>query len=174
MDEKKTNKNLLKTLWQLVKFGLVGISNTLVSYAIYNLFYFVLIKNVHVAIVMSFVISVLNAWVWQTLFVFKEQEDGEKRVWWWVLIKTYISYSFTGLFLAEILTIIWLKTIHIQDYLGSLMDWVNGFGIVNYGTTYDFAVAIAPFLNMVITIPLNFIINKFWAYKQGKKKGVQK
>lgn len=33
-------------------------------------------------------------------------------------------------------------------------------------TAKDLAVSLAPFLNMVFTIPINFCINKFWEYKQ--------
>ena len=51
----------------------------------------------------------------------------------------------------------------------SLQAWVNGFGIITFGNTYDFAVSLAPFLNMVITIPINFVMNKFWAYRQKDK-----
>ncbi|MBQ4270516.1 MAG: GtrA family protein [Clostridiales bacterium] len=155
---------------QAIKFGIVGLVNTFVSYGVYTFCYYVLGTNEHVGNIMGFIISVFNAWIWQSKFVFKEDESGEKRVWWKVLIKTYISYSFTGLFLTEMLLIFWLNILSIQDHLGSVMDWVNGFGIITFGNTYDFAVSLAPFLNMVITIPINFVMNKFWAYRQKGKK----
>jgi putative flippase GtrA len=34
--------------------------------------------------------------------------------------------------------------------------WINVFGISKY---------VAPLINLVISIPLNFIINKFWAFR---------
>ena len=37
-------------------------------------------------------------------------------------------------------------------------------------TNNDLAVTLAPILNMFITIPINFVINKFWAYRQKDKK----
>lgn len=153
---------------QAIKFGIVGLVNTFVSYAVYTFFYYVLGTNEHVANIMGFVISVFNAWIWQSRFVFKEDESKEKRVWWQVLIKTYISYSFTGLFLTELLLIVWLKLVCIQNFDGPFMEWVNSFGIITFNNTYDFSVSLAPFLNMVITIPINFLINKFWAYRQKK------
>lgn len=167
-------KKGLAALWQVIKFGMVGVINTIVSLVVYNLCYHVLHTNEHVANVAGFVVSVFNAFLLQNKFVFKENEDGEKRVWWKVLIKTYISYSFSGLFLTELLLTLWLHVIHIEQYTGSLTTWLNQimlFGHVPFANWDNLktAVTIAPLLNMVITIPINFCINKFWAYRQKKK-----
>ena len=149
-------KKGLAAFWQFIKFGLVGVSNTVVSYVTYSLVYYWILGSapmvdgirVQIANVAGFVISVLNAYIWQSKFVFKEQEDGEHRVWWKVLIKTYISYAFSGLLLTSLLLAFWLDILHIEQYV---------------------AVSLAPFLNMVVTIPINFCINKFWAYRQKTK-----
>lgn len=175
-DEEKKNKKGLAALWQFIKFGLVGVSNTVVSYVTYSLTYYWILGvsamtddiKVQIANVVGFVISVLNAYIWQSKFVFKEQESGEHRVWWKVLIKTYISYAFSGLFLTAVLLALWLKVVHIEQYLGGVAQWLTGFGLQLSAT--DVAVSLAPFLNMVITIPINFCINKFWAYRQKDKK----
>ena len=95
-------------------------------------------------------------------FVFAESKEGEHRIWWQVLIKTYISYAFTGLFLTELLLFLWLDVIHIDQYLQPVATWMAGYGVIM--TPKDLAVSIAPFLNMVFTIPINFCANKFWAF----------
>lgn len=120
----------------------------------------------HIANITGFVITVFTAFLLQNKFVFKQDENGEKRVWWKVLIKTYISYSFTGLFLTELLLMLWINVIDLGQYLGGVCEWLTGFG-VNF-EPQDLAASLAPILNMVITIPLNFVINKFWAYRQKK------
>ena len=84
-----------------------------------------------------------------------------------MLIKTYISYSFTGLFMTELLLLLWINVINLGQYLGGVCEWLLGFGIIF--EPQDLAASLAPLLNMVITIPVNFIINKFWAYRQKKK-----
>lgn len=160
MSEKKSK---LAALWQFVKFGLVGAFNTLLSYGIYNLCYYAFNTGVHIANIVGFIISVLSAYLLQSKFVFKQEEGSEKRVWWKVLIKTYISYSFTGLLLTELLLLLWMNVIDISQYLGGACGWLAGFGIVF--TPKDLAASLAPLLNMVVTIPTNFIINKFWAYR---------
>lgn len=168
-EQKTTAKTKgLAALWQFIKFGLVGVSNTVVSYVTYSICYYVFHTNVHVANIVGFIISVLNAYIWQSKFVFKESEEGEHRVWWQVLIKTYISYAFSGLFLTEVLLVLWLNVLHIEQYLEPVVGWLAGFGFSM--TAKDAAVSLAPFLNMVVTIPINFCINKFWAYRQKNKK----
>lgn len=74
-------------------------------------------------------------------FVFKD--GNEKQPFFKGLVKVYISYSVTGLFLMAIL-------LYIEEDI---------FGVPHY---------IATLMNMVVTVPINFILNKFWAYKDKK------
>lgn len=164
MEGQKKKNRKLETLWQLIKFGLVGVSNTIVSYVVNSVCYLVLGFNEYVATFLGFVISVLNAYFWQSRFVFRESEDGEHRVWWQVLIKTYISYAFSGLLLTEFLLFLWIQVLDIGQYMTPLADWLANYGV--HMTPKDVAVLLVPFINMAITIPLNFCINKFWAYRQ--------
>ena len=67
----------LKELWdkigvQFIKFGMVGVSNTVVSLATYYLFTFF---GVHylIANALGFVTGTLNAYYWNSKFVFKEE-----------------------------------------------------------------------------------------------------
>ena len=124
---------------QFFGFTIVGASNTLISYCIYAILVLLHINYV-VANIIGYIVSIFNAYYWNNKVVFKK-EKGEHRVWWKVLMKTFISYSGTGLILSNILLII----------------WVDGFNIHEM---------IAPIVNMLITVPLNYILNKYWAYKQ--------
>lgn len=160
----KTN-NRISTFLQFIKFGIVGAINTISSYLIYNFCYYVLKTGPHIANIFGFIITVFVAYLLQSRFVFKSGE-GEKRVWWKVLIKTYISYSFTGLFLTELLLLLWLNVINLGQYLEGVCERLSGIGITI--DQYDLAASLAPLMNLVITVPLNFIINKFWAYRQKK------
>lgn len=71
--------------------------------------------------------------------VFVMTNKGE-RSFWKILIKTYVSYLFTGLFLNSILLVIWVKTFKVPEL-------------------------IAPIINLVINVPLNFLINKLGGFK---------
>lgn len=156
-----------KLLKQIVSFGLVGVLNTLVNQLIYML---CLWLGMHylIASIIGFVISVLHAYLWQTKLVFKEDESLEKRVWWKVLLKTYAAYAFTGLFLNNVLLILWIDVIRIDRFTPPLTELA-----VSLGFKYEnkeLAEVIAPLLNIFVNVPLNFIINKFWAYRQKKSK----
>lgn len=134
VDEEKINGFL-----QFVKFGLVGISNTAVHYCIYLICSFIGLHYI-MANFMAFTVSVLNSFYWNSRYVF-HQTDGKKRSLMGTLIKTFISYGFTGLLLSSILLYIEVDMLQINALL-------------------------APVINLIVTIPLNFIINKFWAFKE--------
>lgn len=154
----KTNKGLP----QFIKFAMVGLFNTFLTIAVYNLFYHVFNASYHFANVMAFIISVFSAYILQNFFVFKK-EESEKRVWWKVLIKTYISYGFTGLILTEILLTFWIEIIRIERYIGFIVNLASDYGVIM--SAHDMAVTIAPFLNVFITVPINFLLNKKWTYR---------
>lgn len=145
---KKLNisEDLSKSLIQFVKFGIVGTSNTLISYVI-NVAVLFLLKPLHVewdyiaGNLISFALSVLWSFYWNNRVVFTIQ-DGEKRSIWQVLLKTYIAYGFTGIVLNNILSWVWINCLDVSKF-------------------------IAPLINLIISVPLNFLINKFWAFKSG-------
>ncbi len=96
----------LKELWdkigvQFIKFGMVGVSNTVVSLATYYLFTFF---GVHylIANALGFVTGTLNAYYWNSKFVFKEEakESGNKKRipgknLYFLWIQLHPQYSFT-------------------------------------------------------------------------------
>ena len=125
--------------WQFIKFGLVGLSNTAVSLAVY---YLVLWLNPSLYVlgsILGTIISIANAFFWNDRFVFKGNDNSlpakMRR-----LGKTYVSYGGTS---ALSTFLLWLE--------------VAAFGV---SKTW------APIVNLLITIPLNFLINKFWTFKK--------
>lgn len=144
---KDLTDEIFGTFMQFVKFGIVGLSNTVISYILYVMSLLLFRKlqilpnsGYLVAQVIAFVLSVLWSFYWNNKLVFTLQE-GEERSVFKALIKTYISYSFTGLFLNSILLVLWVKVLHISEF-------------------------IAPIINLLVSVPLNFVINKFWAFRK--------
>lgn len=158
---------------QFIKFGLVGVSNTLVNYLVYVIFVALGVHYV-IANALGFIISVLNAYFWGSRFVFKEDETKEKRVWWQVLLKTYASYAL-GFGINTVLLILWIDLLNIGVYfgfVGDIIGWASGLlsFLPESMTVEGISEIVAPILNMFITVPINFVINKFWAYRQKAKK----
>ena len=125
-------------LFQFIKFGIVGVSNTLISYIIYSFLIYINFYYIFASII-AFFISVLNSYFWNNKYVFKKN-NGQSRNNIHSLLKTYLSYAFTGLILQNILLFFFIEIFNISKY-------------------------IAPLLGLIITIPINFILNKQWAYK---------
>lgn len=157
---------------QFIKFGLVGVSNTLVNYIGYVIFVSIGVHYV-IANALGFVISVLNAYFWGSRFVFKEDETKEKRIWWQVLLKTYASYTL-GFVLNTLLLILWIDITNIGQYFGFVGEIIGAlsdtFSFLPSGMTVEeISEIVAPILNMFVTVPINFLVNKFWAYRQKNK-----
>lgn len=134
----KTSKD---SILQFIKFGIVGVSNTLVNYAFYSLFVFLGMPYL-IANFLSFSISVLNSFFWNNRYVFKLGES-QTRTWWKVLTKSYLSYSITGIFLTSLLLWFWVSVLGLSEYIA----WL---------------------LNIPICIPINFLLNKYWAYRSAR------
>ena len=127
--------NWKEVLVQFIKFGIIGASNTLVSTSIYYVFIWIDPKLYFLGNVVGWIVSVFNSFYWNNRFVFKNSEFS----WWQKLLRTYMAYG--GSFIVGSIT---------------LAIMVSGLGVSEW---------LAPWINMVITIPLNFILNKFWAFK---------
>lgn len=130
------NRDNWKTaLIQFIKFGIIGVSNTLISTAVYYLFVWINTALYFAGNVVGWIVSVFNSFYWNNRFVFKDSEFS----WWKKLFRTYLAYG--GSFVVgSLLLVLQVRVLGISEWL-------------------------APWINMVITIPLNFLLNKFWAFK---------
>lgn len=119
---------------QFIKFGVVGISNTLIALMVYYFFLF-LGCNYLVSNIFSWLVSVLNAYFWNNRYVFKN------NVYWLkALLKTYLSYGFSFM-------------------LSMLLLWVSV-------EKFDVSQILAPILVLLITTPMNFVMNKYWTFRR--------
>jgi len=137
-------KGLVKTAVQFVKFGIVGVSNTLISLVIYYIGLYFGIYYV-ISNVLGFFAGTLNAYYWNNKYVFRK-EEGEERSTAKSMVKVFVSYGIS-LGLSTALLVLWVDVVGIHE-------------------------KIAPLLNLCITIPLNFVMNKFWAFRAEKKAGL--
>lgn len=83
----------------------------------------------------SFCFSVLHSFLWSRMFVFREAGNI-----WLTLGKVFLSFVGTGLILQGLLLMLWVDVMGIPEILG-------------------------PLFNIAILTPVNFVIQKFWAYK---------
>lgn len=122
---------------QFIKFGIVGVFNTLVSLVVYYVFLWIDPRLYLLGNVAGWIVSVANAFFWNNKYVFQSQ-SSDMGTFLKKLGKTYLSYGATFL----------LSTVLLYLEV-SVLNW---------------SVVVSPILNLVITIPLNFLLNKFWTF----------
>ena len=127
-----------KLFWQFFKFGIVGLSNTAVSMAVYYVFLWIDPNLYMLGSILGTILSIANAFLWNDLFVFPNKDRSVKGIL-KRLGKTYISYGGTSI-LSNVL--LWLEVTFLQVS----KTW-------------------APVVNLLVTIPLNFVINKLWTFR---------
>lgn len=125
------------TIFQFVKFGIVGVSNTAISLIVYYIIYWINPEWYMIGNIAGWVISVSNAFFWNNRYVFKSQSEGMRQLL-KRIGKTYLSYGATFLMSAAFL--------HVEV---DILHW---------------SAVICPIINLVLTIPLNFLLNKFWTF----------
>ncbi len=164
------NNPKFSSLSQFIKFCLVGVSNTLISYGIDMLCFYILFafcefeslifllakmgvtaSNKIIKVVFSsalaFFVSVINSYLLNNRFVFKSGNSTLKQHL-KSFFKTLLSYGITGLVISPL-----------------IKSWLTGFTVVNFKIPYS----LASFGTLLVTVPINFILNKFWAFKNKKQ-----
>ncbi len=141
---KKTQENRDR-LTQFVKFCMVGVSNVAFSYTV-NVLTLLLVNLVApglkydyiVANTVAFLLSVYWSFFWNSRKVFhlKARSKAQRRK---ALLRSYLCYGFTGILLNNLLSTLWIEGLGISKFL-------------------------APLLNLVFTIPINYLTNKKWAF----------
>lgn len=134
-------------LLQFVKFGLVGISNTAISYGIEMLCYYVLFANVAwedntrivITSVLAFLISVTHSYYWNNRYVFGSGTRKTALQHLRAYLKTVVCYGVTGLVISPLMKM-----------------WLSGMGVPYWSASLG---------SLVVTIPMNFIMNKLWAFR---------
>ena len=128
---------------QLFRFMLVGVSNTIVSYVFYLIVFF-LSQNYIAGNFAGFVTGTINAYFWNSKFVFAKRESKPDYK---QLAKTFASYGATFLLSTGSLYLL-INKVHINA-------------------------VIAPIVNTVLIFVINFLLNKFWVYGKGEKDDAQ-
>jgi len=127
---------------QFIKFGIVGLSNTTISYLIMVSCLFALSPlhyryDYFIANIIAFIISVIWSFYWNQRFVFRVENENRnviiKR-----LVKTYIAYFMSGIIVANYALWFFIEICDVNKYF-------------------------APILTLLITVPMNFLVIKFWA-----------
>jgi len=148
---------IYKKFHQFIRFGIVGATNFVIALIVYNLvlwIFRVIPDGSHsanqaialmfrfdyqIANVLSFIISVLNAYILNRLWVFKKEAKKTSQG---AVVRFFASYGLTFA-LSIFLAWFWVEIVNIPK-------------------------AVVPFLNVLITTPLNFLLSKYFAFRDYK------
>lgn len=131
---------------QFWKFGLIGLINTVLFFAIY---YLLLYFGLHYifANFIAFVVTVLSAYYFNGKFVFKPKQQSEEAP-----TQSDRPPLHKGIVLIKVFAV-YTSTITLST--GLLFLQVEVIGISEL---------IAPLFNLCVTVPINFLLNKYWAF----------
>lgn len=133
---------------QFIQFGMVGVSNTVISYCIYalsvRLFQFKQWfpeTGYLIAQIDAFFLSATWGYFWNNYFTFQEHQKRSAQEWITGLLKAYISYSFAGLGCSTVILYYLVGQLGLSPYVGQA-------------------------INLMVGIPLNFLLNKLWVFRR--------
>ncbi|MCL1904098.1 MAG: GtrA family protein [Oscillospiraceae bacterium] len=160
---------------QFVKFGIVGLSNTLVYLLIFNSL--LSFTGEDIAYFAGFIISVINAYFWSSRFVFAKQEPTDGLCSSKGLTTAAKQEPTDGLCSSKDLTTAAkqeptdgrkstaakrLVKLYIAYGLTTLLGYALMKLLIN---SFEISARISSFLILFLTIPLNFILNKLWVFR---------
>lgn len=145
MQNRTKAETLRPAFTQFFRYCFIGLSNTLLNYILY-VTCLSLIRAVKsgleydyvAASIVSFFLCVFWSFFWNSRYVF--QDGRENRKWAVALLKMYLAYSVSGILLNNVLLYLYISVLGISVY-------------------------IAPILSLIICVPVNFIMNKYWAFR---------
>ena len=135
-------------LKQFLKFIVAGVAAAAANFAVYNLLLWAFSGwrweyTYVLAQLISYFISILVTFALSRRFVFNSPEERQVH-WFKALLRMIAVYSFTGIVLNSMLSVLWVEVLLIPKTMVSI-------------------------LNDITAGPVNFLMNKFWAFREKKK-----
>ena len=124
---------------QFIKFAVIGVSNTLVSLIVYYIFVFIDPGLYIVGNTVGYAAGVLNSYFWNERFVFDRKGQSHLKG----IFKMYLSSIFIYL-LNTFMLFVLVRFIGLSE-------------------------KIAPRIVAAVLLPCNFLINKFFTFRQRNK-----
>lgn len=147
------NAETKKTIWQMVKFGIVGILNTLVDFAVFQTLNLTL-GWVYAAQVLGYTAGVINSYFWNSNWTFREQRTRSLKEMGLFLLVNLASLSVS-------LGMIWL----LREVAGITNEWVATWmpqaiaGFIKGDT-------LCKLIATVFAIAVNYLGNRLFVFKK--------
>ena len=147
------NEEAKKTLWQMAKFAIVGVLNTLVDFAVFQTLNLTL-GWVYAAQVLGYTAGIINSYLWNSNWTFREQRTRSLRE---LVLFLLVNIASLGVSLG----MIWL----LKDGFGITNEWVASWmpkaisGFIKGDT-------VCKLIATVFAIAVNYLGNRLFVFKK--------
>lgn len=142
-----------KTLWQMAKFAIVGVLNTLVDFAVFQSLNLTL-GWVYAAQVIGYTAGIINSYLWNSNWTFREQRTRSLREMGLFLLVNLAS-------LGVSLGMIWL----LRDVVGISNEWV-ALWMPQWLAGFIKGDTVCKLIATVFAIAVNYLGNRLFVFKK--------
>jgi putative flippase GtrA len=154
------NKDAKAALRQMMKFAVVGVLNTLVDFAVFQTLNLTL-GWVYVAQVIGYVFGVINSYIWNSKWTFREQRTHSLRE---MVLFLLVNLASLGVSLG----MIWL----CREVLGVTDEWVARW-MPQVLTRFIKGDTVSKLIATVVAIAVNYLGNRLLVFRNKTDAGEQ-
>ncbi|MDR1794439.1 MAG: GtrA family protein [Erysipelotrichaceae bacterium] len=129
---------------QFIQFGVVGVINTTVHTVLYNIA--LPYTGYGIAQTIGFFVSSVGGFLLNKFFVFENKDKDNSMI-----VRYYCTYIFSYCLMMA-----------LSYFYEDILKLDLNFLIPVLGKTVN----ILPLMTLVVTVPVNFFLSKFWVYKK--------
>jgi putative flippase GtrA len=147
-----TKTDNYKNLWQLIKFSLVGVLNTLVDMGVFALLNTLLSVQIQIAQFFAYAAGVANSYFFNSRWTFQGSKSKVEMV-------KFILLNLATALISVVVIRFFQNIIHIDTLFGIVFNQkMNNF--------------VAKVCTVVVTLAVNFIGSKFWVFRKAEKDAI--
>ena len=146
-----------ESIKQAVKFGTVGIFNTLVDYGVFYIFIALLHVDKSISQVFATAVAMCGSYLINRRWTFGEKGKGQKRQ-----IAKFVATNIVSMLCTIIFMSFFHDVLKLHLVANSLLEAIRAPFVLNE----DMAVMLCKILASCLSIVINFIGNKFWVFKK--------
>lgn len=161
----QTNNEMKKNLFQIVKFGLIGILNTALDYFLFFVFFSLLNIDKSLAQVLATAIAMTNSYFFNRYWTFGKQGKVQIGEMWKFVIVNLVSMCVTILCLN-----LFYDLMHIENIANGVLSYVG----ILYQFEGDAAVMFCKLVAVPFSLAVNFLGNRLWVFGKNGDKNEEK
>ncbi len=152
-----------KSLLQLIKFAIVGASNTLVDMIVNTVLTFLLNLVtgggwiVYFSKAVGYCCGILNSYFLNSRWTFREEHRRDRRE-----KMSFVAVNIAVLLISFVLIYVFKNLLHLND-------WWEGLALPEWLKRIVAGDLFCSLVSTCICIPVNFVLNKLFVFKGGKK-----